>query len=176
MIQRPTPDEYAEYYREYVERLPDGDILALLEREGTGFAAFARGIEAARWDHRYAPGKWSIKEVVGHIIDCERVFALRALAFARGDDTPLPGFDQDAYVAAANFASRDSDSLVSEFEHVRRATLDLFRSLDDAAWSRRGTANACEFTVRAIPWILAGHLDHHARVLQERYLKERTEG
>jgi hypothetical protein len=111
-----------------------------------------------------------VKEVVGHLVDTEHVMGFRALAFARGDRTPLPGFEQDDYVSGGRFDDRSFASLAAEFEGLRDAHLALFATFDDATWLRRGTASGCEFTTRAVAWILAGHVMHHAAVLDERYL------
>jgi uncharacterized damage-inducible protein DinB len=167
---RPAADEHAPYYSRYIDRVPDGDILEILQRQMEDAAAFLRSIPASHHEHRYAEGKWSIKEVVGHLADTERIFAYRALRFARGDQTPLAGFDENAYVPAANFDARDFASLVNEWVHVRQATLALLRGLDGDAPLRRGAANGQEISVRALVWVMAGHVDHHGAILRERYL------
>jgi hypothetical protein len=167
---RPGADEFAEYYGRYITRVPDGPILATLRRQMDETQAVLRAVPEARGGHRYAPGKWSVKEVVGHVTDVERVFAGRALHFARGEAQPLPGMDQDAYVAAADFDRRPLAAILGELEAVRRASLALFEGLEGDAWMRRGVASGCTFTVRAVPWILAGHELHHREVLRERYL------
>jgi uncharacterized damage-inducible protein DinB len=166
---RPAPNEYAPYYEGYVS-LVEGDVLETLERQGAETAALLGRLTEEQGDSRYAPGKWSVKELVGHVIDAERVFAYRALRIARGDRTPLPGFDQDPYVANSNAAGRTLPSLADEFSHVRASTLALLRSLDDAAWSRSGVASDNEVTVRALAHIIAGHETHHIKILRERYL------
>lgn len=167
---RPDPAEYAGYYGPYIGRVPHGNILEILERQLPVTTALLRSIPDARRDHRYAPGKWSLIDVVGHLVDTERVFGARALAFARSDPAHLPGFEQDDYVAAAGFHRRTLDDLATEFEHQRLANLALFRSFDDATAMRRGIANAFEFTARSVPFILAGHELHHRGVIEERYL------
>jgi len=167
---RPARDEYADYCHLYVDQVPDGDIIGILEAQRDDFVALLRGIDPGRGGYRYADGKWSILEMAGHIVDTERVFGSRALAFARGDKTPLPGFDQDDYVANANFNARTLADLSEEFLHLRNSLLVLFRSFDAEIWARRGTASGFGLTVRAVPYILAGHLMHHVGVLQERYL------
>jgi hypothetical protein len=166
---RPAASEYAPYYEKYVSMI-EGDVLETLERQGAETASLLGGLSEDAGRSRYEPGKWSVKELVGHVIDTERVFAYRALRFARGDRTPLEGFDQDPYVAAGNFDARTLRSLADEFHHVRASTLALLRSLDDAAWARGGPANGHEVTVRALAYILAGHEAHHVRILRERYL------
>jgi uncharacterized damage-inducible protein DinB len=129
-----------------------------------------RGLSEEQGDSVYAPGKWSIKEVVGHIMDTERMFTHRAFRFARADATPLPGYEQDDYVRAGNFGNRSLKDLIDEFELVRRATISMLRSLDEEAWLRRGVANDNEVTVRALAYILAGHETHHMGIIRERYL------
>lgn len=167
---RPAPEEYAPFYGTYVNAVPDGDVLALLAQQLEDTLALLDTVPRERWTRRYAPGKWSVSEVVGHVADTERVFAYRALRFARNDATPLPGFEQDDYVPFGGFDARPLPDLARELEAVRTASLALFRGLDQDAVGRRGTANGVEFTVRAIPWILAGHERHHVAVLRERYL------
>ncbi|MCA1615495.1 MAG: DinB family protein [Acidobacteria bacterium] len=167
---RPGADEYAAYYEKYVSMI-EGDVLETLARQGAETASLLGRIQEDAAGSRYEPGKWSVKELVGHIIDTERIFAYRALRFARGDRTPLEGFDQDPYVAAGNFDARTLASLAEEFAHVRASTLALLRSLDPEAWARRGAANDNEVTVRALAYITAGHEAHHVNILRERYLK-----
>jgi uncharacterized damage-inducible protein DinB len=169
-LSRPTPDEYAPYYGRYVEAVPPGDILQLLEDQRRETLALLAAVPETRWHHRYAPGKWSVAQVIGHVADTERVFAYRALRFARGDGTPLPGFEQDDYVAAADFDTLPLPALADELDHVRHATVALFRGMSEAALRRRGVASGVEFSVRSIPYIIAGHERHHMGVLRERYL------
>ena len=169
-LNRPNPDEYAPYYEKYVSLIPEGDIVATLERQLETTLSLLRGLDEAQGLKRYAPDKWSVKEVIGHVIDSERVFAYRALRFARNDQTPLPGYEQDDYVRAANFDERQLGDLADEFEHLRRSNITLFRSLGEEAWSRSGTANDFAVTVRALAHIIAGHEAHHVGVLQMRYL------
>jgi len=167
---RPDKSEYPTYAEGYVSRVPDGDVVGILGRQLDDTLALIKSIPEARGEFRYAEGKWSIKEVIGHVIDSERVFAYRALRFARGDATPLAGFEQDDYVRGAKFDKRSLGDLASEYEHVRRATISLFANLDEAAWNRRGTANNNESSVRALAFIIAGHERHHVEILQTRYL------
>jgi hypothetical protein len=169
-ISRPGPTDYAPYYGTYIQQVPDGDVLALLESQIEETRALLSGVPESRWRHRYAPGKWCLTEVVGHIIDVERVFTHRALRFARGDNTPLPGFDENAWAPMSGYGRRPLPDILDEFGVVRAASLAFFRGLDDAAIGRTGMANNASFTVRAFPWILAGHERHHTRVLRERYL------
>ena len=165
---RPKADEYAPYYAGYVTSVPDGDLLALLEREETRPTLDGLADAAAR--HRYEPGKWSVKEVVGHMADTERIMAYRALRIGRGDATPLPGFEQDNYVRAMAWDEIPLASLLDDFGHVRRATVSLLRGFPTEALTRRGTASGFPVTVLALAAIIAGHEQHHLRILRERYL------
>lgn len=167
---RPKSSEYAPYYEKYVSRVPDGDIVGNLRSQLEETLALIRGIPEARGDFRYAEGKWSIKELLGHVIDSERVFTYRALRFGRGDTTPLPGFEQDDFVRGADFGKRSLSDLAEEYEHVRRATISLFASLEATAWDCRGKANDTEVSVRGIAFIVAGHERHHIEILKTRYL------
>ena len=169
---RTASSEYTPYHAVYVEAVPDGDILTILRANGKELDALIASVPEERGGYRYAEGKWSVREVVGHVADTERIFAYRALRFARADQTPLAGFDENAYVPAANADARDLDSLVDEWVHVRLATLALLRGLDAGAPLRRGKANDQEISVRALAWVMAGHVDHHAAILRERYLGE----
>ena len=168
-IGRPEATEYAPFYGTYVSKVPDGDLLETLEAQRREAQALLTAISEAKALHRYAPGKWSVKEVVGHLADSERVFCYRALRFARGDQTQLPGFDEKAYVPAGGFDARPVADLAAELDAVRRATIALLRSFDAAALARRGTANGKEVSVRALAYIIAGHERHHLAILRERY-------
>lgn len=172
LIQKPQPGEHDPYYALYIEAVREGDLLRQLESQGAELLDLLRGFGEARGTYRYAPGKWSVKEVLGHITDTERVFAYRALRFARADATSLPGFEQDGYVAAAGFDRRTLADLAEEFADVRRATIKLFAGMDAIALSRAGVASGSPLTVRAAAWIIAGHEQHHARILRERYLSD----
>ena len=169
---RPAGDEYAQFYAGYVAGVPDGELLVLLRDQLAETEALLRQFTGPRADHRYAPGKWSVKEVVGHLADAERIFAYRALRFARGDRTPLPGFDENEFVRGSNFAARALPEIAGELRSVRMATITLFAGLSEDALLRRGRANDAEVSVRAIAWIIAGHERHHARIIRERYLPE----
>jgi len=166
---RPGRDEYAPYYATYVGAVPDGEILVLLRDQLAETEALLREFRGDRGDYRYAPGKWSVKEVVGHVADTERIFAYRALRFARGDRTSLPGYEQDDFVRGGNFGARPLPEIAGELRSVRMATITLFAGLSAEALMRRGPANNVEFSVRALAWIIAGHERHHARVLREKY-------
>ena len=167
---RPEANEYAPYYERYVSLVPDADPVETLERQGAETLALLRGLSEEQGAHRYEPGKWSVKQLVGHVSDGERIFSYRALAFARGDLQALPGMEQDEWVAGVDFDARTLSSLADEFETVRAATLHLLRHLSPEAWARRGTASGNEVTVRALAYVIAGHEAHHVRVLRERYL------
>ena len=169
LISKPESDEYAPYYGRYISLVPDHDILGTLETQAAQTAALLSSLKEAQGDLRYAPGKWSVKESLGHLTDAERVFAYRALRIARNDKTPMEGFEQDDYVKFGPFGQNSLASLIAEFTSVRQATLTLFRGLDEAAWTRRGIANKSDVSVRAIAFIIAGHELHHRRIFQEKY-------
>ena len=167
---RPASDEYAPYHEPYISLVPDGDIVAALTAQASVTVAMLAALQESMGDHRYAPGKWSIKEVVGHMIDTERIFVYRALRFARADQTPLAGYEQDDYVRNAGSGGRTLASLIEEFETLRRSTVLFFSTLPEAAWLRRGISNQKEVSVRAMAWIIAGHELHHQRGLKKDYL------
>jgi hypothetical protein len=169
VLGRPESDEYASFYARYVSLVPEGDVLELLERQVGETQALLRPLTRERALHRYAPDKWSVVEVAGHLCDAERVFSYRALCFARGDETPLPGFDEEAYTPRAGFERRGLDDVLDELGVVRQSTLMLFRGLDEAAGRRRGVANGHPMTTRAAAYVIAGHERHHVGVLRERY-------
>lgn len=170
IISVPDPSEYASYYGKYIALVPGKNIVAALEDQPRETKVLLSELSEEQGDYRYAPGKWSIKEILGHVIDAERVFSYRALRFARNDQTPLPSFEQDDYVRSANFADYGLEDLVEEFIAVRRATVLLFRNLSAEAWMRRGIASGNPVSVRAIAYIVAGHELHHRRVLREKYV------
>ena len=167
---RPDPSEYNTYFDRYVSLVPAGDIIALLTVQLDDTVALLRDLTEEQALYAYAPGKWTIKEVVGHLADTERVFAHRALRFARADTTPLPGFDENAYAPAGEFNARPLASLISELTAVRRATVALLAGLPDAAWQRGGKSNDNFVSVRSLAWITAGHELHHRTILAQRYL------
>jgi len=168
---RPSADEFAEYYGKYVVLPPEGSIVQILATQLPSTLALLTPLseEAAR--HRYAADRWSIKEVIGHLTDTERVMSYRALRIARGDSTPLPGFDQDRFVASGEFDDRPLPHLLAELDSVRRATVLLFDGFSDGTWRRRGTASNQEVTVRALAYIIAGHEIHHREILRSQYLE-----
>ncbi len=169
-IGKPETSEYLPYYGKYVSLVPEGDILTVLGEQMEDTAGLLSTIPESRANFRYAPDKWSIKDLVGHMIDTERIFAYRALRFARNDKTPLPGYEQDDYVSNASFESCTLAGLASELRSVRQSTLFLFKHLDENAWMRRGLANDSETSVRALAHIIAGHELHHREILSSRYL------
>jgi hypothetical protein len=170
VAQRPDTSEYSEYYQRYVNLVAEGDVMETLAVQMADSLTMLADLDDAQTLFRYAPEKWSIKETVGHLMDTERVFAYRALRIARGDKTPLPGFDQEALIKAAHFDERPWGELLREWRIVREANLALFHSLDDDAMMRVGTANGENISVRSLPWIMAGHELHHMNIIRERYL------
>jgi DinB superfamily len=170
MIGHPERTEAAEYYFRYIDQVPRGDICAILAAQHQETLAELRGISEERSRHRYQPDKWSMREVLGHINDTERLFVARAFWFARGFETPLPSFDQNVAVAAAAPDERSWTSHIEEFDAVRGATLSFFRNLPSDAWTRRGIASDNPFTVRALAYLAAGHVVHHMSILRSRYL------
>lgn len=170
MLERPQPSEYLAYYATYITKVPDdGDVLELLGAQEAEIRRLAAACSADQEEHRYAPGKWSVREVMGHLIDAERIFGHRAFRIGRGDETPLPGFDENRYIADSDYHSRPLASLVDELGLAREANLALFRNLPQEAWQRIGTANGHPVSVRALAFILAGHTNHHLAILGERY-------
>jgi uncharacterized damage-inducible protein DinB len=167
-IARPAPDEHAPFYKVYVDGVKGEDLFRVYVDQMTALLDLVSR-NADRADHAYAEGKWTVKEVVGHIVDGERIFCYRALRFARADTTDLPGFDEDAFVANGEFATRAIEDICREFEAVRRATIALAEGFTAEALMRRGKANGKEISVRALLYIIAGHADHHMGLLRERY-------
>ena len=168
-MNRPPDDHIPEYFRLYTNQAPDGDIFETLSREIEETLALVENLDEERAEFRYAEGKWSIKEVIGHLIDCERIFGYRALSFARGETASLPGFEENDYAANSDCSERTMADVAEEFRHLRTSSLSLFRGFSERAWDREGTSNGLVFRTRAFPWIFAGHELHHRKVLQERY-------
>jgi uncharacterized damage-inducible protein DinB len=166
---RPAAGEYAPYYETYISKVKGNDIVSVLDAQRLQTAQLFAARSERDGNFRYAPDKWTVKEVLGHVIDSERIFAYRALRIARGDQTPLSGFEQDDYVRGGNFSERTLADLAEEFELVRTANVAFFKSLPKEAWQRRGVANKNEVTVRALAFIVAGHELHHRLILEERY-------
>ncbi|MFN2602212.1 MAG: DinB family protein [Gemmatimonadaceae bacterium] len=165
----PDHSEAADYYFTYIDQVPKGDIREILRTQLPEIVEQLKGISEEKSLYRYEPGKWSIREVVSHVNDGERVFAARAFWFARGFDSPLPGFDQEIGVAGAHADERSFKSHIEEFEAVRKATLAFVDSLTDEAWNRRGIASDNPFSVRALVYTIAGHATHHMKVLKRLY-------
>lgn len=169
IIGRPEADEYAPFYADYVARVGDTNVIDALAEQIQIIASTFAAVPPAHHGYRYAPGKWSVRELAGHLIDGERVFSYRALRFARADETPLPGFEENLYVANGEAESRQLADLVEELTLLRRANVILYRSLSAAAWKRRGVASDNVMSVRALATISVGHMRHHLETLQARY-------
>ncbi|WP_291403152.1 DinB family protein [Daejeonella sp.] len=169
MNQRPQADEFPLFYKGYIDTVGD-DVLAELEQQLDSFPKFLNAVSEEKASYAYAEGKWTIKEVIGHVIDTERIMSYRALRFARQDSTALPGFDENDYVKYAHFADRSLQSLVDEFIVVRKSTMYLLNSFNELELNQSGISNDRPISVRALIYILAGHVNHHQRILKERYL------
>jgi len=172
-MKRPEASEYADCYANYISKVPGSDVLSVLESQRLQMLQLFAGRSERDGSFRYAPGKWTVKEVLGHITDTERIFTYRALRFARSDQTLLPGFEQDDYVRNGPFGACRLRDLVDDFANVRQATISLFRQISEEAWSRRGTANTVVVSVRALAFIILGHELHHRKILQQKYLQPR---
>jgi hypothetical protein len=168
-IARPHPSEYAPYYDRYISLVAGSDILATLDAQRRDTMMLLCGRDESEGDFRYAPDKWTAKQVLGHLCDSERVFSYRALRIARGDRTPMEGFEQDDYVRNGSFSVTPLAAIIDDYIAVRHSTLTLLRNLEEPAWTRRGVANKNEVTVRALSYIIAGHELHHRRILEEKY-------
>lgn len=170
MHSRPDPSEHAPYFGKYIALVPDGDIVQSLAAVRDETLSVLKSVSAEKSLHRYAPGKWSIRESYVHLIDAERVFGYRALRFGRGDQTPLSSFDQDSYVGPSEADARDWSGILEEYRVVRAATISLFGNLPAAAWTRTGISNGIQTSVRALAYIAAGHDIHHRNLLRQHYL------
>ena len=166
---RPAESEYAPFYAGYVARVSEDNILGVLEAQKHVIQELARSLPAAKASYRYADGKWSVRQLLGHVVDAERVFGLRAFCFSRGEKAALPGFDENEYVAAFAADSVAASELAADFAIVRDANLSFLRRLGETEWTRVGTASGKPVSVRALAWIMAGHPRHHLAVLRERY-------
>ena len=169
-MNRPEKEEYAEYYETYISLVEEIDIVSALENQIDELNNLFSAISEEKADFRYAEGKWSIKELLGHLTDGERFFSYRALRISRADKTPMEGFEQDGYIENSNFNSMKLSDLLAEFSHLREANLIFFKNLTDEAWLRTGTASDMPFSVRALAYISVGHIRHHADILRQRYL------
>ncbi|WP_059173792.1 DinB family protein [Bacillus sp. FJAT-27445] len=170
MYKRPGQGEYATNFEPYIALIPEGDIVSILERQGEETDILLKGLSETQATFKYGESKWSIKEVLGHMADSERVMSYRLLTIARGDEVLLPGFEENDFVRNAGFHRNSLEELLANFAAVRTATLHLVRSLDEEAWTRKGNANGYMVTVRALAAIIAGHELHHRKILMERYL------
>lgn len=169
-MNRPEKKEYAEFYETYVSLVPETDVVAALENQIADLQNLFADVSDEKAQFRYAEGKWSVKELLGHIIDGERVFSYRALRISRKDETPLAGFEENKYVANSNFGNTKLADLIAEFSSLRHSNVLFFNNLSDQAWSNTGTASDATVSVRALAYIMVGHVRHHARILRERYL------
>ena len=167
---RPQQGEADPYFFRYIDKVPDGDIVDTLSRQMAENVAYLRAIPESKGGHRYGPDKWTIREVIGHMTDAERVMGYRALRFSRNDSTPIEGFDENLFAENAASDSRTLGDLIDEFEHLRRSSIGLVNGLTEEMISRRGRANEKEVTVRALAFIIAGHETHHMEILKTRYL------
>jgi hypothetical protein len=171
-MKRPEANEYPHFYKNYVDLVPSNDIIRELSKQVMDIQAVIAQIPEEMENFSYAEGKWTIKEIIGHIIDTERVLGYRAMRFARKDKTPLPGYDENKYVANSTFHRQTLYSLGHEFAIVREANLALFKVWDEEAMSQMGVANNLDVSVRAILFMIAGHATHHLNVIKTKYLKE----
>jgi hypothetical protein len=169
MIDRPLPTEYPEYYLRYVDAVMNDDVLTVLREQMDDVAWMFDGMDEERALFRYAEGKWTIKEVMGHLVDSERMFGMRAMCLARGEQQSMPGFDQDDYVVRGRFNDRSLTSILNEWALLREANVELFATLDEPSLQHSGVANNKPVTTRAVIWIIAGHVQHHLNILEERY-------
>ena len=164
--------EYNPYYRVYIEALGEVDLLTTLKKQLKNFPKFIKSIPSDKLTHAYAEGKWTIAEVITHILDTERVFQYRALRFARNDQTPLPGFDQDAYVPNSAANERSIKELIKEYKAIRKSTIVLYKTFDATTLGRKGVASNSPMSVAALGFIMCGHQKHHRNIIRERYLKD----
>jgi hypothetical protein len=169
MSTRPQVTEYAPYYAGYVALVPEDNVLAVLATQAAPVSRIAAVVTGERETYRYEPGKWSVRELLGHLIDAERAFGYRIFAISRGEETPIPGFDEQQYVRLSRYHTCTAAELAAELASLRDANLRLMARLDDEAWTRRGTASGVPVTVRAVAYIMAGHVRHHLAILSERY-------
>ncbi|OGU29948.1 MAG: hypothetical protein A2X67_01080 [Ignavibacteria bacterium GWA2_55_11] len=169
MVERPQPAEHIPYYTKYIDLVPETDVILAMSSEIVRTAEYLRSLPQSAGEKRYAPGKWSVKEVVGHMIDTERVMGQRALFFARKTPHALPGYEPDDWVNASTFGKQSMEDLISEFENVRKGHVFMFKGFGPDVWSRKGIGSGNPFTVRALAFIIVGHERHHVAILKERY-------
>ena len=170
MKTRPEAGEIEDPYRTSFDQVPEGHVLDIMARENVDTGRLLATIGEERSHYRYAPNKWSVKEVVGHLADSERIMSYRALSFARGEKRDLPGYEQDDYAATGRFDARPLADLMQEFAVIRASTIAMFRGFDDGMLRACGSASGCSFTVRALAYVICGHEIHHKKILRERYL------
>ena len=170
VIEKPAAEEFNEYYSGYISQVTETDLLGVLSAQPGEIAEVFGSLDEARGTYSYAEGKWTIKEMLSHVIDGERHFAYRVLRISRGDTTPIEGFEQDLYIENSHANERTFEDLIREFTELRSANLRQLRAYDDADWLRRGTASGNPFSVRALGYIMAGHVRHHLKIVRERYL------
>ena len=168
-MSRPQPAEYDPYYQKYVSLVPEEDIIPALESQIDELSGLFEDVPEEKGTFAYADGKWTVKEVLSHLIDGERMFAYRVFRIARGDRTPIEGFEQDGYIENSHANRRPIAELIEEFTLLREANLIFFQNLEDDDWKRVGIANNVEISVRSLAWIMAGHIRHHTTILQDRY-------
>jgi len=168
-MNRPQPDEYNAYYASYIEKVND-DVLLELEQQEYSFTDFLKAVPKDKRDYAYAENKWTVKEVLGHVLDTERMMTYRLLRFSRNDPSDLAGFDEMHYIKNSGYGNRDFNSLIDEFAQLRKSNLFLFKSLTENQLALSGTANGSKVSVRALLFIIAGHLKHHRQVISKRYL------
>ena len=174
MSTRPAPTEYAPYFARYVDLVPEDDICTTLKEQGSATESILKLLNDKQASYRYAPDKWSVKQLVGHVTDAERIFGYRALSIARGETRKLPGFDEKNYGVSGEFDRREWTDLIAELATARQATVALFRGLPEEAWERSGVANDNAISVRGLAYVIVGHERHHLNVLRERYLQAAT--
>ncbi len=169
-LKKPEAKESADYYKKYIGLVDGNDFLNVLEMLMSKTVTFLNALDAAKWNYRYAEGKWSIKEVMLHVLDTERIMTYRALCIARNDKTPLPGFEQDDYIPFMDTENRSPESIIEEYMAVRKATIEMFRYFNDDMLNRIGTASGNPFTPRSLGFVIAGHELHHMSIIRERYI------
>ncbi|SDO10490.1 DinB superfamily protein [Paenibacillus sp. yr247] len=170
MLQRPDQEEYTPFFDTYISQVPEGNYLSFLHSQLDAIVALFSPVSNERGLSRYAPGKWSLKEVLGHMTDTERIMSYRMLRIARGDITNLPGFDQDLFISNTSFDELSIEDLLHDFQTVRQSTFSLIKTISEAAWSRKGVANNNEISARALAYVIAGHAQHHLGVIQNKYV------
>jgi uncharacterized damage-inducible protein DinB len=170
LLQKPAPTEYPAYFETYLKRLPDTDILAFLSEQVETLINLFENMPEANAEKGYAEGKWSLKELLQHMLDTERIMAYRAICFSRGEESMLPGFEEDGYAANSNANRRALEDILAEYRMLRQSTIALFKSFSSEMLMRTGNANNAQYNVRSIAWVIAAHENHHMNIIQTRYL------